>query len=136
MDAVVELVVSALVALAAAALAQFGLSFEPADHDARAVRRSPVAMAAAAPPAKHMMVAPVSEECPEKARLMDAAARAPVEAETEAAIDVEAVEAAVEVALAQAEKDVEAALEAAERSRAWADAQRVADEQKAAQAAA
>jgi hypothetical protein len=118
MDVLVELFVTTVIALAAAVFAQFGVSVGDADGgEARAVRRSPVAMSA---PAAERVVTRIAEECDEAKA---AAGRAMIHADLEAVVDEGRLEAAVATAVAQAEKDIEAAVRAAEIAQAWAEAE-------------
>ena len=115
MDVLVELFVATVVALAAAVFAHLGVPMGDADDGgARSVRRSPAAIAA---PAPERMITRISEECDER----KVVGKAVIHAEVEAVVDEPRIEAAIETALAQAEKDVDAALMAADRAQAWAE---------------
>ena len=112
MDVLVELFVTTVVALAVAVFAHLGVPVGDADGGGRSVRRSPVALST---PAPERVITRVSEECDEQ-KAREAVVHAQVVTNED-----ESVEAAIETALAQAEKDVEAAVTAADKAQAWAE---------------
>ena len=129
MDVLIEMFLSAVVALAAAVFAHFGVPLSGDDADeGRAVRRSPVAVAA---PAGAHVTRITSEDCPDELKVR----RAVIHADAET-IAPERLHEAVRTTLAQADEDAADAAAMAAEMLAEREAARLEAEAERAQALA